>query len=465
MAQHSENKTGENKMGTMEVNKLVIQVALPIIVSMTIQGLYNVVDSIFVAKINEDALNAVSLAFPVQNTMIAVAVGLSVGMNAVLSRSLGQKKQDKVTDTAMNGLFLTAIASVLSLLFGVFAVKSFYASQTDIASILAYGEEYLLLCCVFGFPLFFSITLERTLQATGRTMCTMTSQAVGALTNIILDPIFIFGYFGFPRMEVKGAAYATVIGYFISFFLNIYFNWKHNPDLQFKFRGFRPQWSIIKEIFAVAIPSMAMGSAGSVLVYYLNQILLDITATATAVLGVYYKLQSFVYMPVYGLTNGMIPILGYNYGARNYQRFIKALFYGLVYGIGIMTLGMIVFQLFPDPLFRLFAEEGGEMESMGVSALKIISFAYPIAAVSVVLSCLFQALGHGITSLMVCVIRYLLVQLPCAYILSLQYSVTGVWYSFIVAEIAALLYSMFCFYKSYQKDILPMQLHQGENEG
>ncbi len=447
----------ENKMGTMEVNKLLIQVALPIIVSMTIQGLYNVVDSIFVAKINEDALNAVSLAFPVQNTMIAVAVGLSVGMNAVLSRSLGQRKLEKATDTAMNGLFLTLIASVMIFLFGLFGVKSFYASQTNIASILAYGEEYLFLCCVFGFLLFFSITLERTLQATGRTMCTMTSQAVGALTNIILDPIFIFGLFGLPRMEVKGAAYATIIGYFVSFSLNVYFNWKHNPDLQFKFRGFRPQWSIIKEIFAVAIPSMAMGSTGSVLVYFLNQILIDITATATAVLGVYYKLQSFVYMPVYGLTNGMIPILGFNYGARNYQRFMKTLFYGLGYGIAIMTFGMLLFQLFPEHLFGLFAEEGGEMEAMGVRAVKIISFSFPIAAVGVVLSCLFQALGHGFTSLMICVIRYLLVQLPCAYFLAKYYSVTGVWYSFLVAELAALVYALLCFHKQYQKDILPMR--------
>lgn len=456
-----------NMMATLPIPKLILHVALPIIISMTIQGLYNVVDSIFVAKINEDALNAVSLAFPVQNVMIAVAVGLAVGMNAILSRSLGQGNQKKATDVAMNGLFLTCITSLCCFLFAFFGVKPFFASQTDIPAILAYGEEYLLICCSAGFSLFFTITLERTLQATGRSKYTMISQGVGAVVNIILDPIFIFGWFGLPAMEVKGAALATVLGQFIGLALNIYFNWTCNPDLTFRFRGFRPDPSIQKEIAVIAIPSIAMGSTASVLLYYLNQILLAMAPSATAVLGVYFKLQSFVFMPVYGLNNGLIPILAFQYGAKNYQRFLQAVKCGFMAGMGIMLAGMCLFQLFPQALFQLFLEEnsGEEMKQMGEQAIKIISYSFPVAAINLLGTGLFQSLGKGNLSLIATIIRQLLIQLPCAYFLAQHFHVTGVWYSFLLAETLAVFCISVLLQRLYVSELLPLKGNHGAKEG
>ncbi len=447
-----------NKMGTMPVQKLLINIALPIIISMTIQGLYNVIDSIFVAKINENALNAVSLAFPIQNIMISVAVGLSVGMNAVLSRSLGEKDQKKATDTAMNGLFLTCLTSLCFLVFAFVGVKPFFRSQTDIPALLHYGEEYLFLCSLFSFSLFFSITLERTLQATGQTFYTMLSQGIGAVVNIVLDPIFIFGYFGFPAMEVRGAAIATIIGQTVGLLLNIYFNWKHNPDLRFRFRGFRPNPKLCGEIGAIAVPSMAMGTVSSLLVYVLNQILLGISYTATAVLGVYYKLQSFIYMPVFGLTNGMIPILAYNYGAREYKRFMGTLGYSLFYTSAIMLLGTLSFQLFPQALISLFMEDGSsaEMLEIGSKAIGIISYAFPVAGLCIVGSATFQALGKGQYSLIATTLRQIVIQIPCAFFLSQQFGTIGVWYSFLIAECSAVILVGLLFRSLYQKEILPM---------
>lgn len=449
----------ENKMGTMPVNKLLIQVALPIIISMTIQGLYNVIDSIFVARINENALNAVSLAFPVQNIMISVSVGLSVGMNSILSRSLGEGNRQKATDTALNTLFLTGVLSLGCFLFAVFGVNSFFASQTTIPEILHYGQDYLMICCSMAFSLFFTITLERTLQATGQTTYTMISQGAGAITNIILDPILIFGLCGFPRLEVRGAAIATVIGQTVSLLLNIYFNLKRNPDLSFNFKGFRLNWALNKEIAAIAIPSMAMGASASILVYYLNQLLLGISTTATAVLGVYFKLQSFVYMPIFGLTNGMIPILAYNFGAKEYTRFMDTLKLSLFYAMAMMLTGMFLFQTYPESLFRLFQDDNGspELLAMGAQAIKIISYAFPVAAVCIVGSSVFQALGHGSYSLISTTIRQIIVQLPMAYLLAEHFSALGVWYSFILAESVAVLCIIGFFIYLYKGEIEPMK--------
>ncbi|MFI3253791.1 MAG: MATE family efflux transporter [Eubacteriales bacterium] len=445
----------QNKMATMPVNKLLINVALPIIISMTIQGLYNVVDSIFVAKINENALNAISLAFPVQNTMIAVAVGISLGMNAVLSKSLGERKEKKATDTAMNGLFITMIASIITMAFGLWGVKPFFADQTNITEILSYGEEYLFICCFFSISLYFTITTERTLQATGRTMYTMMSQGIGAVVNIILDPILIFGLLGMPRMEVQGAAYATIIGQTTSLVLNIYFNWKHNPELKFQFIGFRPQWHIDKEILAIALPSMAMGTSASVLVFQLNKILLGFSATATAVLGVYFKLQSFVFMPVYGLTNGMIPILAFNYGAKEPKRFLQTLYLSLGYASAIMVLGTLLFQCFPEWLIRLFMEEGAgeEMLLLGVPAVKIISYCFPASGICIILSCMFQAVGKGMTSLLCTVARQLVIHLPCAYFFSQCYGINAVWYSFVLAETLAMIFVSILAFRIYRNTV------------
>lgn len=453
------DKPQGSPMGTVPILKLLFKIALPIMISMTIQAMYNVIDSIFVAKVGENALNAVSLAFPVQNVLIAVAVGLSVGMNAILSRSLGQQNMEKANNSAMHGLMLASIASVIFLIFAFVGVKPFFRSQTDVPEILAYGETYLLICCMFSFSIIISITLERTLQATGRTLHTMASQAVGAIVNIILDPIFIFGLLGFPRMEVTGAAIATVIGQATGLILNIFFNLKYNKELKFSKKSFHFSPQLVKEILSIAIPSMAMGTVTSVLVYGLNQIVMTFSVTATAVLGVYYKLQSFVFMAVYGLTNGMIPILAFNYGAKNYKRFMDTLFLGLCTGVGIMILGTILFQSCPEFLMGLFMDENPQtdMLTLGVPALKIISFSFPLAGVCTVISCVFQALGHGTMSLSAIILRQMVIQLPCAYLLAENFGLTATWYSFLVAEGLAGLAMSAMLFSLYKKELLPFK--------
>lgn len=440
-------------MGTVPIPKLLFKVAVPIMISMTIQALYNVIDSIFVSRVGENALNAVSLAYPVQNVLICVGVGVSVGMNAILSRCLGQQNIQKANNTAMHGLLLALIAGFCFLLFGLFAVKPYFRGQTDVAEILAYGEDYLKICCIFGFTIITTITLERTLQATGRTMYTMISQGVGAIVNIVLDPIFIFGYFGVPRLEVLGAAIATVIGQFVGLGLNIYFNLKHNKDLTFGRKSFQFSPPLLKEILSIAIPSMAMGTVTSLLVYGLNQIVMSFSVTATAVLGLYYKLQSFVFMAVLGLTNGMIPILAFNYGAKNYKRFMDTLWLGLATATAITTCGTLLFQGCPTFLIGLFLEENAEtaLLEMGVPAIKIIAFSFPLAGVCVVLSAVFQALGKGVLSLFAIISRQLLIQLPCAYLLAHSFGLEATWYSFVLAEAIAGVCMSLMFLKIYNK--------------
>ena len=334
----TENQAQENKMGVMPENRLLLTMAIPIVISMLVQALYNVVDSVFVAQLSEDALNAVSLAFPVQNLMIAVAVGTGVGINALLSKSLGEGNQAKADRTAMNGLFLSALSFLVFAVIGLTCSRLYFTIQTDIQRIVDYGESYMMICCVCSFGVFFQITLERTLQATGRTLYTMFTQATGAIINIILDPIMIFGLFGFPRMEVAGAALATVTGQIVAAILGLFFNLKKNPDLHLSVRGFRPSRTIIGGIYSVGIPSIVMQSIGSVMVFGMNQILIAFTQTATAVFGVYFKLQSFIFMPVFGLNNGMVPIVAYNYGARKPARIMKTIRLSVCYAVGIAHL-------------------------------------------------------------------------------------------------------------------------------
>ena len=340
----TENQAQENKMGVMPENRLLLTMAIPIVISMLVQALYNVVDSVFVAQLSEDALNAVSLAFPVQNLMIAVAVGTGVGINALLSKSLGEGNQAKADRTAMNGLFLSALSFLVFAVIGLTCSRLYFTIQTDIQRIVDYGESYMMICCVCSFGVFFQITLERTLQATGRTLYTMFTQATGAIINIILDPIMIFGLFGFPRMEVAGAALATVTGQIVAAILGLFFNLKKNPDLHLSVRGFRPSRTIIGGIYSVGIPSIVMQSIGSVMVFGMNQILIAFTQTATAVFGVYFKLQSFIFMPVFGLNNGMVPIVAYNYGARKPARIMKTIRLSVCYAVGIMLVGLLIFQ-------------------------------------------------------------------------------------------------------------------------
>ena len=451
------HRAPENKMGVMPENKLLLSMAVPIMISMLVQAFYNVVDSIFVGQLSENALNAVSLAFPIQNLMISVAVGTGVGINALLSKSLGEKKQDMVNKTAMNGLFLTLLSYLLFAAIGLTCSGLFFRAQTDIPEILNYGQDYMFLCCTLSFGLFFSITFERTLQSTGRTFYTMLSQATGAIINIILDPILIFGYFGLPRLEVAGAAWATVIGQIIGGLLNLYCNLRHNPDIQFRLKGFRPSLPIVRNIYSVGVPSIIMSSIGSVMVFGMNKILIAFTPTATAVFGVYFKLQSFIFMPVFGLNNGMVPIVAYNYGARKPDRILKTIRLSLCYAVSLMAVGFLIFQVFPAQLLSMFESEEatGDMIRIGVPALRTISISFLFAGFCIVPSGVFQALGHGVCSMLVSFARQLVVLLPAAFILSRIHGLDTVWWAFPLADIGAVALSFYFLRQVYCQEIKP----------
>ena len=442
-------------MGVMPVNRLLLGMAVPMMISMLVQALYNVVDSMFVAQLSQDALNAVSLAFPAQNLMIGVAVGAGVGVNASLSKSLGEKNFEEVNRVATNGVFITAIHFIIFSVLGLTCSGLFFRVQTENEVIRAYGADYLFICMVISFGIFFSILLERLLQSTGRTIYTMIMQLVGALTNIILDPILIFGLFGFPRMEVAGAAVATVAGQILSMLLGIYFNLRHNPEISLNFKGFQPSGRTIRRIYKVGVPSMVMNAVGSVMVFLFNQILLAFTEAATAVFGVYFKLQSFIFMPVFGLNNGVVPIIAYNYGARNKERIIKTTKLAVMYAVAIMLVGLSIFQLLPDKLLLMF-DAGEEMLSIGVPALRIISLCFTFAGYNIVCSSVFQAFGRGVLSLLMSVVRQVVVLLPVAFLLSLTGNLGLVWLSFPVAEIAALTISTICLRRLYREEIKPM---------
>mgnify|MGYP001085517857 FL=1 len=462
----------ENKMGTMPVNRLLLNMAVPMIISMLVQALYNVVDSVFVAQISEDALNAVSLAFPVQNLMIGVGVGTGVGINALLSRSLGQKKQEQADLTAMNGLFLALASCLVFTVLGLTCSRLFYTVQTDIQPIVDYGADYLTICCGASVGIFVAITGERLLQATGRTFYAMVAQTVGALINIILDPILIFGLFGFPRMEVAGAALATVIGQITGASVSVFFNLTRNPDIHLSWRNFRPRKPIVLGIYSVGIPSIAMQTIGSVMVFGMNQILIAFTATATAVFGVYFKLQSFIFMPVFGLNNGMVPIVAYNYGARKPERISRTVKFSVIYAVGLMLIGFALFQLVPDKLLSMFmsAEElaagrlpgAVNMITVGVPALRIISFSFLFAGFCIVCGSVFQALGHGVLSLAVSVVRQLVVLLPVGYLLARLGRLEAVWWAFPIAELFSLTLSALFLRRVYRREIAPMYLWHEE---
>ena len=452
----------ENKMGVMPMNRLILNMSVPIMISMLVQALYNVVDSWFVSKLSQDALNAVSLAFPVQNLMIAVGVGTAVGINALLSRSLGQGDREKVDRTATNGVFLAAVSCLVFVVLGLTASRLFYTVQTDIPGIVDYGTDYLTICCGASMGLFGAVTMERLLQATGQTMYSMVSQAVGAVTNIILDPILIFGLGPFPRMEVAGAALATVIGQFLGCGVSVFFNLTRNPDIHFSFRGFRPHARTIREIYSVGLPGIVMQSIGSVMVFGMNQILIAFTDTATAVLGVYFKLQSFFFMPVFGLCNGMVPIVAYNYGARMPERMVKAIKLSAMYATLLMVIGFAVFQVFPSPLLELFqSEEGaatGDLLAIGVPALRIISVSWLLAGFDIVCGSVFQALNHGVLSLTTSLVRQLIVLLPTAFILAQTLGLSAVWLSFPIAELFSCALCVFFLIRVYRQNIQPLRL-------
>ena len=430
-------QTKENKMGTMPVNRLLITMSLPMMISMLVQALYNVVDSIFVSRINENALTAVSLAFPIQTLMIAVAGGTCVGINAVLSKALGEKDRERADNTAVSGIVLMAASYVLFLLIGLFATRAFYLSQTDDTQIVEFGVQYLSIVCSCSFGLFTQFVFERLLQSTGRTFYIMITQGTGALINIILDPIFIFGLFGMPQMGVAGAAVATVIGQTVAGVIALVVNFKKNEDIHIRFKGFRLGREIVGQIYKIGVPSMIMQAIGSVMTYGMNLILISFTPTATAVFGVYFKLQSFIFMPVFGLNNGLVPILAYNSGAGRRDRFVSALKCGIVYAVGIMAVGVAVFQTIPAVLLGFF-EASDEMLRIGVPALRIICLSFLPAGFGIVCGTAFQALGNAVYSMLVSIARQLVVLLPAAFLLSLSGEVTYVWWAFPIAEVMSL---------------------------
>ncbi len=426
----------ENKMGIMPVNKLLISMSLPMMISMLVQALYNIVDSIFVSRINENALTAVSLAFPLQTLMIAIGGGTGVGVNAMLSRSLGEKEYDRANKTAVNGVFLAVMSYLVFLIVGLVGVKPFYMSQTSDAQILEYGYQYMSIVCCFSMGMYMQFIFERLLQSTGKTFFTMITQGTGAIINIILDPVLIFGYFGMPRMGVAGAAAATVIGQIVAGIMAIVINEKKNTEIKVKLKGFKPDLTIIKQIYIVGIPSIIMQSIGSLMTYGMNRILMGFTSTAAAVFGVYFKIQSFVFMPVFGLNNGMVPIVAYNYGAGKKDRLIKTVKLSIAYAVGIMLVGFLVFRAFPAQIFALF-EASETMLSIGVPALRTISFHFLIAGFSIICSSMFQALGNGVYSMLISIARQLVVLLPAAYLLALTGNIDNVWWSFPIAEVVS----------------------------
>ena len=442
----------ENKMGVMPENKLLLSMSIPMMVSMLVQALYNVVDSVFVSRISENALTAVSLAFPVQNFMIAIGVGTAVGVNALLSKTLGEKEYGKAQKVADNAVFLAFVCYLVFLVVGMFAVTPFYLSQTKDAEILEYGKQYLTIVCVASIGIFMQTMFERLLQSTGKTFYTMFTQGTGAVINIILDPFLIFGVGFFPEMGVAGAALATVIGQIVAAILAIYFNRKHNEYITIDVKKIRPQAQIIRQIYAVGAPSIVVQAIGSVMVYGMNLILIAFTSTATAVFGVYFKLQSFIFMPVFGLNNGMVPIISYNYGAGKRDRVVKIIKLSIGYAVGIMCVGFALMQIIPDKLLLLF-DASETMLGIGVPALRIISASFLFAGFCIVCGSVFQALGNGVYSMLVSITRQLVVLLPVAYFLSKLGEVNFVWWAFPIAEIFSLTLSALFLLRIYRKII------------
>lgn len=442
----------ENKMGVMPITKLIISMSLPIMASMLVQALYNIVDSVFVAQISENALTAVSMAFPLQNLMIAVSTGTAVGVNALLSRNLGAKNMKQVDHIANHAVFLAAVSYLVFLVIGFVGAEPFFRSQTDIEEIVVYGTEYTQICLCMSMGLFTQVFFERMLQATGKTIYSMVTQLTGAVINIILDPILIFGMFGLPEMGVAGAAIATVAGQIVGGALGVVLNHKKNTEIRIQLKGFRPDMALIKQIYAIGVPSIIMSSIGSIMNYGMNRILLGFTSTAAAVFGVYFKLQSFVFMPVFGLNNGVIPVISYNYGAGNKDRVVKSIKTSCVIALCIMVVGTIVFQTIPDVLLKMF-DASETMLFIGTPALRVISLSFIFAAIGIACSSAFQALGYAMYSMIMSIVRQLLVLLPVAYLFSLTGEVRLVWFAFPIAEAVAVVICAFFMLHIYRKVI------------
>jgi len=444
----------ENKMGVMPINKLILNMSLPIMASMLVQALYNIVDSVFVSMIQqpglttEEALSAVSTAFPIQNLLIAVATGTGVGLNALISKSLGEQNHKRAINIAQHGVFLAVCSSILFVIVGLTCVRPFFEAQTTNTAVIEQGVIYTTIVSVASIGIFIEITFERLMQSTGKTIYTMFTQGIGAIINIILDPILIFLF----DMGVAGAAIATVIGQLAAGVIGIVFNKTKNKEIPIDMKGFRPNKKIIGEIYAIGVPSIIMASIGSIMYFGVNKILFALKETGATVFGVYFKLQSFLFMPVFGLNNGLIPIIGYNYGAGNRKRIMKTFRIGVMYAFSLMLVGMLVFQLLPKVLLSFFNATASMIE-IGVPALRTISLCFPFAGICIVIGSLFQAFSKGFSSMMVSVTRQLFILLPAAYLLSLSGKVSAVWWAFPIAEIGSLGISILLFIRLYRKVI------------
>ena len=460
MATSSAPSLQENKMGTMPVGKLLFTMALPLVLSMLVQAFYNVVDSFYVSRISDSAVTALGLAFPVQNLIIGCSTGVGVGMNALLSKSLGQGNQERANQAAGNGIFLSICFALAFVVFGLVGARPYYAVQSAVAETVEGGTAYISICTLFSLGIFVEILGERLLQASGRTVYTLFTQGLGAVLNIILDPLFIFGFepLGIAPMGIAGAAVATVIGQWVAAIMAVIFNLFCNPDVQLKLRYIRPDPAIVKKILSIGVPSMIMMAIGSVMNFGMNQIFLgfkDYGETAAGVFGIYFKLQSFVLMPLFGLNNASISILAFNYGARQPKRITKTLKLSTATALTIMVLGLTVFQVFPDQLLGIFNPSDTFM-TLGKSALRIVSLHFPIAAICIALGASFQALGNGIYSTITSLCRQLLALLPAAYLLSLTGNVHAVWWAFPIAEIVSATVTLILFSRIYKKRIKPL---------
>ena len=446
----------ENKMGTQPIGRLMITMSLPIMISMLVQALYNIVDSIFVAKIHKDALTAVSMAFPIQTLMIAVGAGTGVGIKALLSKSLGEKNFERANRSANNGIFLAFVSFLLFVVIGLCTTGIFYDFQTDNEAIRQYGKDYLYIVTIASLGIFMQMTFENLLQSTGKTIYSMYTQGVGAIINLILDPCLIFGWGPFPEMGVSGAALATVIGQFVAAGLGLLLNIKVNKELVISLKKYPPEKKTCKQIYAVGLPSIIMQSIGSVMTFALNKILIGYSDTAVAVLGVYFKLQSFIFMPIFGLNNGYIPIIAYNYGARKKKRIIKAFKCGALLAVSIMAVGMVIFLTIPDVLLGFF-EADDEMLEIGVPALRIISAHFVLASFSIIMISTLQGLSKGIYSMIVSFSRQIIVLLPAAYVLSKCFGLSAIWWAFPIAEVVSMTLCALFLAKTYRKMIKPLE--------
>ncbi len=447
----------ENKMGIMPIGKLLFTMAMPMIIAMIVQALYNVVDSIYVSQISESAVTALGLAFPIQNILIGFATGIGVGVNSLLSKSLGEGDQKAANRAAGNGVFLLVLATIAFILFGFFGARPYFAIQSDVAETVDGGTIYIAICCIGSLGIFVEILGERLLQSSGRTFYTMITQGSGAVANIVLDPVFIFGFepLGIPAMGIAGAAVSTVIGQWIAAILAVIFNFKCNPDVQFGLSYLKPHGKTLRPILTVGIPSIIMMAIGSVMNFGMNQILQGFHETATGVFAIYFKLQSFFFMPLFGINNATISIVAYNYGARNPKRITATLLRASLTALCIMVVGLLVFQFFPDLLLGIF-NPSDEFLRIGRSALRLISLCFPAAAFGIALSASFQALGDGIYSTITSLCRQLVVLLPSAYLLSLTGDVANVWWAFPIAEVASMCATVFFYSRIYHRKIKPL---------